>query len=438
MIQNMGRPTSIAIYLGLAAGAALGFALAAASASWTGLAIAPEWLTYAALVLAGIAVVGVLVVLSRGPAVAAGQSSANRYLAALSATATGVPFVMALIAIAAYLVPAEGPFAVIHHTTIPIAIALGLLVWVLLSPLIAPLMAVGADLRSAAELRERLDELQARLDVFDGDTAKTSTAAYREAKKHVDTARSELERLSQGGAQGEPRVVPASVYVGLWTRAHRAEEALMHIQPVAAVIGIGLNDQLRIFDSNMANSELLLARSQQAVAKLQSLSGGAGGAGGAGAGGAGAGGASGAGSGAGGPGAGGAGTGGTGAAGTGAAGAGASAPGAAGAGAAGAGASAPSAAGAGTSTPGAAGTGTSGTGAAGAGAAGTGIAGAVPVEPGGAGTVTAGTDAVGWGTTVAGAPAVAPPPASPTDSPGAGAAGGGTAGDSGGAGTGPG
>lgn len=58
-------------------------------------------------------------------------------------------------------------------------------------------------------------------------------------------------------------------YIGLWSRVHRAQEALIEIEPASWVVKRAQYDYLRISDSNLDNNQVLTERLLQAVRVLQ-------------------------------------------------------------------------------------------------------------------------------------------------------------------------
>jgi len=102
---------------------------------------------------------------------------------------------------------------------------------------------------SYADLAERLVGLDARLAAV---PAAARTTAFGEASQHRDFIAAELE--SKG-----PRWIAAVGYVALWQRMHRAEEALVAIEPRSQVISDALNDEWRLRDSTVDHHEDLAA-----------------------------------------------------------------------------------------------------------------------------------------------------------------------------------
>jgi hypothetical protein len=82
--------------------------------------------------------------------------------------------------------------------------------------------------------------------------AASRTSAFGEASQHRDFIAAELE--SKG-----PRWITAVGYIALWQRLHRAEEALVDIEPRSQVISDALNDEWRLQDSTIDNHADLVA-----------------------------------------------------------------------------------------------------------------------------------------------------------------------------------
>jgi hypothetical protein len=91
----------------------------------------------------------------------------------------------------------------------------------------------------------------------------TCALAVREAQTHWHFAVGELTPPSRG-----LRWVLATGYINLWNRLHRAEEALIEVNPQPAVIRDALNDELRLMGSTIDNRDELLAELRSAVKAL--------------------------------------------------------------------------------------------------------------------------------------------------------------------------
>ena len=119
--------------------------------------------------------------------------------------------------------------------------------------------------RSFAEIRQRVDTLAAHLGVLDAEltpeTPASQRLAFREALAHYRTLERDL-------ARGGPQWVLGTGYVDAMTRLHRAEEALISVQPTTDVLAGALFDELRIAGSTLADREHLLGKLRTAVQAL--------------------------------------------------------------------------------------------------------------------------------------------------------------------------
>ncbi len=114
--------------------------------------------------------------------------------------------------------------------------------------------ATGLPMHATASL----DPAQATTSVIK--TAPPLLPSLAVARAHRDAVIAELDPRSQG-----LRWVLATGYINLWCRVHRAEEALIDIEPRAAVVYGALDDELRLTGSNIDNRDALLATLQAAV-----------------------------------------------------------------------------------------------------------------------------------------------------------------------------
>ncbi|MCQ9982364.1 hypothetical protein, partial [Staphylococcus aureus] len=57
-------------------------------------------------------------------------------------------------------------------------------------------------------------------------------------------------------------------YIELWHRVHRAEEALVKVEPYTEALAGAMRDESRLLNANMANRESLLRRLRCAVVML--------------------------------------------------------------------------------------------------------------------------------------------------------------------------
>jgi len=183
------------------------------------------------------------------------------YGAALIATAAILPGAAALTTVLIFLTTCtpsyEGNFAPFW------GLGIALLTWVIL----ALFCLRFADARYAipssfGELRQRLDQLKAQLKVVCPDDGFPNNPckqmAFIQANDHVQKIKDEFEQ------KGMPWAL-ARGYINVWTRLHRAEEAMIEFAPKESVIAGALNDLLRLQGSQIDHADDLIARLQQAV-----------------------------------------------------------------------------------------------------------------------------------------------------------------------------
>jgi hypothetical protein len=194
---------------------------------------------------------------------------ARSYAAALGAMSFMLPSSGALLICVAYLAPWDADRQWLRTNAVIIGVAGAGVLWLLLAWPLSSLAAIRADTRSYSELAERA----AALDVKLGETKPPDpllAEAFEEARAHVDFVLSELADMRRPeGSLRDVRGVPASAYVALRTRLHRAEEALFLLQSEEEVIGMALFDRFRLQDSNIGNKSDMLTQLDAAVAVLR-------------------------------------------------------------------------------------------------------------------------------------------------------------------------
>ena len=129
----------------------------------------------------------------------------------------------------------------------------------------------GGNVHSYGLLTTRLRQLEARLDEIDfqsldGNSKKLAEyqlVALKEAKETVADLKSYLYKFPAG-----LQWVLALGYINAWGKLHRAEEALIEVEPVEVVIREALHDKLAIQGSRISNRDELLKKLRQAVKEL--------------------------------------------------------------------------------------------------------------------------------------------------------------------------
>jgi hypothetical protein len=209
-----------------------------------------SWATAAAILAAGIALVGVV------------QLSGEGYLASLWVFAPLAPALAAGASVVAYVLAGESPTnpGVPANPSDAVAIGLGstLLVWSLSA-------FPGATLASRKRAQMRIyDQLMQRCGVLESrvtaEQAKTIEAEYAkkalaEACCRLDAVKSELHSKAHAGP--ELQWVLASGYTGIRRELHRVEEALYSVQSEAALVGDVFHDDLSLEGSGIRNEAVL-------------------------------------------------------------------------------------------------------------------------------------------------------------------------------------
>ena len=133
--------------------------------------------------------------------------------------------------------------------------------------------AANASQRNYNGLRERLSQLQIRVknsrphgqeageNITADDILRTRRQAYAQAVEQCKEIHKGLK------SRGTPWTTGLG-YIELWHRVHRAEEALIKVEPSFEVLGGAMRDESRLINATMENKESLLKRLRCAVAML--------------------------------------------------------------------------------------------------------------------------------------------------------------------------
>ena len=149
--------------------------------------------------------------------------------------------------------------------------AFGGLVWVCSALLLRHLSrADGANPCVHGELVRKYLSLRARLDVV-ATGPEAAAAATREAALQLESVPADLGLVDSEGMIGS-RWPLGFGYTSVWRRLHRADECLIVVEPVAAVIGQALQDELRLQGARMPMSASLLAKLRQAMVMVDAES----------------------------------------------------------------------------------------------------------------------------------------------------------------------
>jgi hypothetical protein len=131
--------------------------------------------------------------------------------------------------------------------------------------------AASASRRNYNGLRERVSQLRNRVRHFDP-TRENQTgvpAARRQVRLHAHAyAREQCEKIEAGlRGRGTPWTTGLG-YIELWHRVHRAEEALIKVEPHTEALAGAMRDESRLTNATMQNRDSLLKRLRYAVAVL--------------------------------------------------------------------------------------------------------------------------------------------------------------------------
>lgn len=131
--------------------------------------------------------------------------------------------------------------------------------------------AASASRRNYNGLRERLGQLQNRIHHFDPtrESQIGVPAVRRRVRLHAHAyAREQCEKIEEGlKGRGSPWTTGLG-YIELWHRVHRAEEALIKVEPYTEALAGAMRDERRLANATMHNRDSLLERLRGAVAVL--------------------------------------------------------------------------------------------------------------------------------------------------------------------------
>ena len=196
----------------------------------------------------------------------------SAYVVGLLATAVLIPGFAALLAIILYLASRFGSFSwfINRDGTRAYLFGTGLALgaW-LLAALAARnyARAAGANPAEYAKLNEIHDVLAARAASIAA-TVSPPPAALAEAMKHIEYAGRCF--TPEGPPPPSLRWGTGDAYLDLRERLHRAEEALIEIEPVELALGEAQYDLRRVDGSRLADAKQLLDDLKEARAKLES------------------------------------------------------------------------------------------------------------------------------------------------------------------------
>ena len=188
------------------------------------------------------------------------------YGAALVGGFAVVPSVAAAITVAIFLAELNVPGAYIVIWGMLVTIAAWLLISIPMSFLTSR---DRVNARSYGLLISRLSQLETRLNVIQNrNPDPDKLEEYREvALEEAYTNFQELDTMLYESTSRLPWVLGLG-YVVAWFRIHRAEEALIEVEPVEMVVRGAYHDKMAITDSQMSNSSDLLNQLRTSVKAL--------------------------------------------------------------------------------------------------------------------------------------------------------------------------
>lgn len=142
--------------------------------------------------------------------------------------------------------------------------------WWLISLLLIPLTTPkNANSRSYGLLDSRLNQLEARLGVIRNITPhEEDLPEYQQVA--LNEAFDKLEEITQDLYESDTRLPWAMGYgyVNTWGKLHRAEEALVEVEPIEMTMRGAMHDKMAISGSQISNRDELLSKLRYAVKKL--------------------------------------------------------------------------------------------------------------------------------------------------------------------------
>jgi hypothetical protein len=216
-----------------------------------------------------------------------GESDAGKrfgtYRAALKLTSPWLPIMAVVMTALTYLLPEE----LLNRAILRIGssinegvlasfvgLVLAFTVWVVISiPARSRATAKESSPPNYHQITEALDSLKYRIEsvcpnedltitVDNGLDKVSKREAYAEVKGEIE----EIEKRLQ---DGDTTWVTGAGYIELWHRIHRAQEAMIKLEPLSEVAEGAMRDDERLRDANIANRERLLDRLRSAVAVFE-------------------------------------------------------------------------------------------------------------------------------------------------------------------------
>lgn len=194
----------------------------------------------------------------------------NTYLTALAATSAAVPIVAAMVTVSAYI----APFPKTWHVwiAVPLGAIITVIVWFICalpcrrfaSALYANRCSYGSLINQWRDLRARLQVLDARQKANPNDpviNSDTCKIALQQIHAWCDDIAIELR------CKGLCWLL-ATGYLNMWRLLHHAEEAMIEVEPLPAVLNKAVHDELCLQGANIKDNEVLLDKLRTAVKVL--------------------------------------------------------------------------------------------------------------------------------------------------------------------------
>lgn len=202
---------------------------------------------------------------SLGQSVELDHRCAPSYMAAFLDIALIIPTIAAVATVFAYV---GGPtwlgdwlrFLALGTGAVA-AVAIGLSLIALYRPMFTA--ADRAQPESYGEVRQRADGLAARLERLHANPVVAGTSTISEATSH-------WQALERDLARSGPQWAIGSGYLNALTRLHRAEEALISVQPVDDLLADALFDEMRLSGARLTDVDHLRGKLRAAVKALSS------------------------------------------------------------------------------------------------------------------------------------------------------------------------
>jgi hypothetical protein len=212
-------------------------------------------------------------------------ADANVYLAALRATLPLPAILAVVVTVFLYVLLGEtgipgkiqvnevyaGAFGAF---TVTLGLGATIFIWLVVSYYCKPYTAAdSANRLNYNLLRENLDLLRSRIahscpDSSGSEEQITNTLDREIRNRACGIASRECNEIEKGlKSRGMPWVTGRG-YIELWHRVHRAEEALIMVEPQANALAGAMHDESRLMDSHIRNKDLWLKRLRCAVGLL--------------------------------------------------------------------------------------------------------------------------------------------------------------------------